>query len=65
MGDWDEWWLDIKTPSCVASIKTVMAERIKAAKKKGCDGLDPDNVDSYANKVSYGASDQNQVDYLK
>lgn len=64
MGDWDEWWLDVKTPACVTNIKSVMAKRIKAAKEKGCDGLDPDNVDSYANGVTYGTTAQNQVDYL-
>lgn len=64
MGDWPEWWLDIKTPSCVASIKVAMAARIKAAREKGCDGIDPDNVDSWTNNVSYGATKQNQVDYL-
>lgn len=64
MGDWDEWWLDIHTPSCVTNIKSAMAKRIKAAKDKGCDGLDPDNVDSYANGVTYGTTDQDQVNYL-
>jgi len=69
MGEWDEWWLDIKTPKCVANIQSVMADRIYAAWLKGCEGVDPDNVDAYANKVSYGVpygiTDKNQVDYLK
>lgn len=46
MTDWDEWWLDLHSESCKASIHNVMTTRIKRAKEKGCDGVDPDNVDS-------------------
>lgn len=69
MGEWEEWWLDIKTPKCIANVQSVMKERIYAAFEKGCEGVDPDNVDAYANKVGYGVpygiTDKNQVDYLK
>lgn len=64
MDGWNEWWLDVRTPSCLANIQPIMSARIKAAKAKGCDGVDPDNVDSYANGVSYGTTDQDQVNYL-
>ena len=43
---WDEWWLDIHSPGCTANIEAVMTTRMQAAKGKGCDGVDPDNVDS-------------------
>lgn len=46
MPDWHEWWLDLHSPSCVANVENVMAARIRAARDKGCDGVDPDNVDS-------------------
>lgn len=46
MSDWNEWWLDIHSDECKASVQNVMAARIKSAKAKGCDGVDPDNVDS-------------------
>ena len=46
MSDWNEWWLDIHSDSCKANVQNVMEGRIKAAKSKGCDGVDPDNVDS-------------------
>lgn len=46
MADWDEWWLDLHSETCKANIHNVMAARIKSAKEKGCDGVDPDNVDS-------------------
>ena len=46
-----------------------MANRIYAAYQKGCEGVDPDNMDAYANEVSYGVpfgiTAKNQVDYLQ
>ena len=46
MQQWDEWWLDLHTPECVANVQDVMRARILEAGEKGCDGVDPDNVDS-------------------
>jgi hypothetical protein len=46
MDDWDEYWLDLHSETCKANVKTVQAKRIKEAAAKGCDGMDPDNVDS-------------------
>jgi hypothetical protein len=41
MKEWkDERWLDIRSPDVWA----VMANRIKMAADKGCDGIDPDNL---------------------
>jgi hypothetical protein len=71
---WDEWWLDIKTPSCLDNIQPIMRARIQAAKDKGCDAVDPDNMDVYANTVPrsggarvtpYGVDETSQVNYLK
>lgn len=39
----DEKWIDIRSDS----VRNIMAERIKLAKEKGCDAVDPDNVDGY------------------
>jgi hypothetical protein len=44
--DWNAWWFDLATPACVENIQSVLAARMKDAKDKGCDGIDPDNVDS-------------------
>jgi len=44
--DWSAWWFDIKTPACVENIKEVHTARMVAAASKGCDAIDPDNVDS-------------------
>ena len=46
MDGWNEWWLDLHSSSCKTSVQKVMTSRILAAQAKGCDGVDPDNVDS-------------------
>ena len=46
MDGWNEYWLDIRTPACLTNIKGIQEARMKKFKQKGCDGVDPDNVDS-------------------
>jgi hypothetical protein len=45
--DLDGWpgekWLDLNSEN----VRKIMKERIKMASEKGCDGVDPDNVDGY------------------
>jgi hypothetical protein len=44
MGDWPgETWVQIGSPA----IRDIMKTRIKTASEKGCDAIDPDNVDGY------------------
>lgn len=44
MGDWPgETWVNVKS----ASVRRVMEKRIAMAASKGCDAIDPDNVDAY------------------
>ena len=38
-----EKWLDVRS----ATVRAVMLKRLDLAKSKGCDGVDPDNVDGY------------------
>lgn len=46
MGDWEgENWLDIRS----ANVRDIMRARMVLAQTKGCDGVEPDNVDGYAN----------------
>lgn len=45
LGEWNEWYVDIHNKKCKKHIKKVMKRRILQAAKKGCDGVDPDNVD--------------------
>ena len=47
LADWPgERWLDYRHPQ----VRTVLAARLDLARDKGCDGVDPDNVDGYANR---------------
>ena len=39
----DERWLDLTS----SGVRDIMKKRIKTAWKKGCDAIDPDNVDGY------------------
>ena len=44
MEDWPgEFWVNVKSEN----VKTVMKKRIALAKQKGCDAVDPDNVDGF------------------
>ena len=38
-----EWWLNTTS----ANVRRIMLSRLDIASKKGCDGVDPDNVDAY------------------
>jgi hypothetical protein len=51
-----ERWLDVRN----AGVRSVMSARLDRARAMGCDGVDPDNVDGYANANGFGltASDQ-------
>ncbi|WVW78081.1 hypothetical protein I302_100032 [Kwoniella bestiolae CBS 10118] len=64
LGEWGEWWLDIRSEKCLNNIKSIMSDRIKAAKAKGCDSVDPDNVDAWTNQQNFGITKQDQVNYL-
>ncbi|KAM0790831.1 hypothetical protein ACM66B_004676 [Microbotryomycetes sp. NB124-2] len=64
MDGWDEWWLDLHSPQCISNVKSVMMKRLDLAKAKGCDGVEPDNVDSYINNAGFGATLQDQYNFL-
>ena len=40
-----------------------MSDRIALAASKGCDGVDPDNVDGYSNRTGFPLSYNSQLDY--
>jgi hypothetical protein len=56
-----EWWLDIRR----AEVRTVMTHRLDTAVSKGCDAVDPDNVDGFANDNGLGLTRDDQIDYLR
>jgi endo-alpha-1,4-polygalactosaminidase (GH114 family) len=59
--EWDgERWLQISSDD----VRTIMKKRLDVAKDKGCDGVDPDNVDGYDNKNGLGLSKEDSIDYV-
>ncbi|TAN47468.1 MAG: hypothetical protein EPN21_17550 [Methylococcaceae bacterium] len=52
-----EQWLDISHPGVLDVIRT----RLDLAVQKGCDGVDPDNVDGYANHTGFALTADEQL----
>lgn len=59
----DEWpgerWLDVND----SQVRTLMARRILLAANKGCDAIEPDNVDGYSNRNGLKLTEAQQLDY--
>lgn len=59
MAEWDERWLDIRR---IDLLTPIMTGRLDLAVSKGCDGVEPDNMDAYTNgsetQLSLTGSDQ-------
>lgn len=53
----DERWVDVTHPS----VREVMAERLDVAVNKGCDGVEPDNVDAHDNETGFSFSRDDQL----
>lgn len=59
--DWEgENWLDIRQ---LTALQPVMFARLDLAQEKGCDAVDPDNVDGYANNTGFSISSTDQISY--
>jgi hypothetical protein len=56
----DEKWLDIRE---IDILGPIMGARLDEAANKGCDGVEPDNVDGYTNKSGFPLSYQDQLNY--
>jgi hypothetical protein len=57
---WDgEWWIDVMDPT----VRSIMEARLDLAVERGCDGVEPDNVDGYANRNGLGLNATEQLDY--
>lgn len=56
-----EWWLDTRS----ANVRKIMVERMTLAQSKGCDGVDPDNVDGYGNDTGFKMTEADGVDYMR
>lgn len=61
MADWEgETWLDIRR---IDLLKPVMSARLDLAVKKGCDGVDPDNINGYENDTGFPLTPTDQAAY--
>jgi hypothetical protein len=56
-----ERWLNVRSSGVVA----VMKKRIDLAAEKGCDAIDPDNVDGFSNGNSFSLSQQDSITYVR
>lgn len=54
-----ERWLDVSHPT----VLTVMAERLDLAAAKGCDAVEPDNVDAHDNDTGFALTRDEQLVY--
>ncbi|MBI5501866.1 MAG: endo alpha-1,4 polygalactosaminidase [Deltaproteobacteria bacterium] len=55
----DERWLDTRD----ATVRALMMDRLDLAAAKSCDGVEPDNVDGYANDPGFPLTAATQLDY--
>ncbi|MEO8250497.1 MAG: endo alpha-1,4 polygalactosaminidase [Burkholderiales bacterium] len=54
-----ERWLDTRSKN----VRHIMTLRLDLARGKGCDGVDPDNVDGYTNKTEFPLDAKTQLEY--
>jgi hypothetical protein len=59
----DEWpgelWLDTRSPI----VRQIMRGRLELARDKGCDGVEPDNVDAYQHDSGFDLDAASQLDF--
>lgn len=60
LDDWPgERWLNIRS----SDVHNIMKSRLDLAKQKGCDGVEPDNMDGYQNKPGFKLTADDQLAY--
>lgn len=58
--DWEgERWLDVRS----AAVRAVLARRLDLAAEKGCDGVEPDNVDGWDNDPGFPLTRDDQLEF--
>ena len=58
--DWpDERWFDVRH----SAVRSLVESRLDAARDKGCDAVEPDNVDAYANDSGFPLTRDDQLDF--
>ncbi|PNY25782.1 Uncharacterized protein TCAP_04282 [Tolypocladium capitatum] len=60
--DWPgERWLRLSSPN----VRKIMKERVRHAASKGCDAIDPDNMDGYNNTNGLGLKQSDSVSFIQ
>jgi hypothetical protein len=54
-----ERWLDIRN----AEVRAIVQHRLDRALERGCDGVEPDNVDGYENETGFDLTAADQTDF--
>ena len=55
----NERWLDIRSQA----LESLMRKRLELAAQKGCDGVEPDNMDGYQNESGFDLTGEDQIAY--
>jgi hypothetical protein len=55
----DERWLDVRSPD----VRAIMEDRLDQAAARGCDAVEPDNVDAFQNDSGFPLTAADQLDY--
>lgn len=62
--DYEGWpgerWLDVRD---IQTLAPLLESRIQTAADKGCDGVDPDNVNGYENETGFPITNTGQLDF--
>ncbi|EPS36898.1 hypothetical protein H072_9522 [Dactylellina haptotyla CBS 200.50] len=62
MNNWaGEWWLDTNSQN----VRDIMANRIELAQSKGCDAIDPDNINGYQNPTGFNLTEKDAISFLE
>ncbi|KAK6537027.1 hypothetical protein TWF281_001230 [Arthrobotrys megalospora] len=62
MDGWEgEWWLDTNSKN----VRDIVLERIALAQAKGCDAIDPDNINGYQNPTGFNLTEGDAISFLK
>jgi len=62
LGDWPgERWIDIRA----SATRSIMSVRLDLAQLKGCDAVEPDNVDAFTHDTGFPLTPADQLQYAK
>jgi len=60
LDDWEgEKWVDIRSPV----VRKIISARMDLAVSKGCDGIEPDNVDGYSTNTGFPLTAADQINF--